>query len=168
MKKLLSAVTLALAGLTSQTAVQAAPEDWADDPTVVFHEVEIQSCTKPENNQRSTMSTKVEVIAIKESWDKAMAGKTPEQQKLLKEQMLSVARARLDAAFAPRMSEFTQKDIEDAYEMDSSNFGRDPFRAAVGDSFNKIVTEVEAATGIEVMIGIDARPVFTPGCTVKP
>ncbi len=168
MKKLLSAITLAAAGMAAQTPAQAALEDWIDDQSIVFHEVEAQSCTKPVNGQASTMTLTVEVLALKESWDKAMAGKTPAQQKALQEKMLALTRAGLTQEFAPRMADFTQKDIEDAYDLDRAAFGADPYRAAISNSFTKISDDVKAATGIETMMGVDAYPAFKAGCTPKP
>ncbi len=168
MKKFLSAMTLAAAGLTSQTTALAAFEDWKDDPTVVFHEVAQKSCTKPQNGTAHTMTLAVEVIAVKESWDKAMAGKTPAQQKALTKKMLDTVVKTLNEDFRPRMGDFTKDDIEAAYELDSADYGRDPYRAAIRNSFEKAGDDVRKATGIETMIGVDAYPEFSKGCTLKP
>lgn len=168
MKKILSAVTLAAASLASQTPALAAYEDWKDDPTVVFHEVTQRSCTKPFNGASHTMTLTVEVLADKASWDKAMADKSPAQQKALAQKMLDTAVKTLNEDFRPRMGDFTKDDIEAAYEMDSADFGRDPFRAAIRNSFENAINDVRRATGIETLIGVDAYPEFTKGCSLKP
>lgn len=168
MKKLLSALTLAAAGLTSQTTAHAAFEDWKDDPTVVFHEVMQKSCTKPLNGTAHTMTLTVEVLAMKESWDKIMAGKSPAAQKALTKKMLDTAVKTLNEDFSPRMGDFTRDDIEAAYELDHADHGRDPYRAAIRNSFEKASQEVLKATGIETLIGVDAYPEFSAGCQLKP
>lgn len=168
MKKFLSALALAAAGLTSQNAALAAPEDWVDDPTVVFNEVEQKSCIKPLNGEAHTMTLNVEVIAAKDSWDQAMKGKTPAQQKALTKKMLDTALKTLNEDFSPRMADFTKDDIEAAYDMDRADYGRDPYRAAIRNSFEKAITAVRNATGIDTMIGVDAYPQFTKGCKLKP
>lgn len=167
MKKFLSAVALAAAGLTAQSTAHSAPEDWVDDPTVVFHEVKSESCTKPVDGQASTMILTVEVLAVKESWDKAMAGKSPAEQQALKEKMLTLTAEGLKSEFAPRMGDFTQKDIEGAYGMDSAQFKSDPYRTAVNNAFSKVSDDVRKATGIENFMGVDAYPKFKPGCELK-
>ncbi len=168
MKKILSALTLAAAGLTAQTSALAAAEDWKDDPTVVFHEVTQKSCTKPHNGTAHTMTLTVEVLAKKESWDRAMAGKSPAQQKALTKKMLDTALKSMNEDFAPRITDFTKDDIEAAYELDRADYGRDPYRAAIRNSFEKAISDVRAATGIETMIGVDAYPEFSKGCKLKP
>lgn len=168
MKKFLSAMTLAAAGLTSQTTALAAFEDWKDDPTVVFHEVTQKSCTKPQDGTAHTMTLTVEVLAAKESWDKAMAGKTPAQQKALTKKMLDAAVKSMNEDFAPRIADFTKDDIEAAYELDRADYGRDPYRAAIRNSFEKGISDVRKATGIDTIIGVDAYPEFSKGCTLKP
>ena len=168
MKKILSALTLAAAGLTSQSTALAAAEDWKDDPTVVFHEVDHKSCTKPDKGTAHTMTLTVEVIAVKDSWDKVMAGKTPAQQKALTQKMLDTAVKSLNEDFSPRMRDFTQEDIEAAYELAREDYGRDPYRAAIRNSFEKAIRDVRDATGIDTMMGVDAYPEFSKGCKLKP
>ncbi len=168
MKKFLSALTLAAAGLTSQNAALAAAEDWKDDPTVVFHEVTQKSCTKPHNGTAHTMTLTVEVLAAKESWDKAMTGKTPAQQKALTQKMLDTAVKSLNEDFSPRIKDFTKDDIEAAYELDREEYGRDPYRAAIRNAFEKATNDVRKATGIDTLIGVDAYPEFSKGCALKP
>ena len=168
MRKFLSAITLAAVGLTAQTTAHAAPEDWKDDPTVVFHEVEHKSCTKPLKGAAHTMTLTVEVLAAKKSWDQAMVGKTPAEQKALTTKMLDTAVKSLNEDFSPRMRDFTKDDIEAAYELDRDDYGRDPYRAAIRNAFEKAISDVRKTTGIDTMMGVDAYPEFSKGCKLKP
>lgn len=167
MKKLISALTLATAGLFAHNAVQAAEEDWKDDPTVIFHEVTQKSCTKAVNGQQDTMTTAVEIIAMKDSWDKAVAGKSPAEQAALKKKLLDTGLKSLNDELRPRISDFTKDDIVEAYDKEREDYATDPYRRSTGRAYQKAQDDILKATGVETMIGVDAYPTFTPGCKLQ-
>ena len=167
MKKFLSAMALAAAGLTAQTTVQAAAEDWKDDPTVMFNEVTQESCTKAADGKQDTMTMQVEVIVIKDSWDRAIAGKTPAQQAALKQKVLDVALKALNTELRPRIADFTKGEIVEAYDKDREDYANDPYRRSTGKAFQAAQNAVFTEVGIETMVGVDAYPTFTPGCKLQ-
>lgn len=166
MNKLLSAVTVAAAALTGP-AVQASEEDWKDDHAVIFHSIEHKSCLKAVKGQRDMVTMTVEVIAIKDSWDKAAAGKSDAEKSALRKQILAVGQKALNEELRPRLSDFSKDDIDAAYDMDREQFTKDPYRNATRRAYHKAQDEILKQTGIEVMIGVDSYPVFTPNCVLK-
>lgn len=166
MKKLFAAITMAAAALAGPSA-QAAKEDWENDPTVIFHSIEQKSCLKAVAGQRDMMTMTVEIIAIKSTWDKAAQGKTETEQAALRQKILDVGQKTLDEELRARLSDFTKDDIEAAYDMDKADFANDPYRNATKRAYNKAQDDILKQTGVEVMIGVDAYPVYTPNCGLK-
>lgn len=156
MKTLLSTLALAAAALVSHPA-QAAPEDWEGDPEHVFNSVDHKSCTLAEGGKIQTVTLNVELIAIRTSWDAAMAGKTDAEKAALKKRFLAVATESLDKEWRPRVQEFTASEIDDRIG---------PYRAAAASGLTIVGNDIQKKTGIETLVGIDAEAVFTPGCTL--
>lgn len=158
MKKILSALTLAAAGLISQVT-NASPADWADDPTVIHSgSFTHESCIKGEGGKPEKLAYNMEVIAMKASWDAATAGKSDSEKTALQNKLLKIARQALDAEWRTRAATLSISDVEDM---------TDAYAAATDAAFNKIPEIIQKETGVEVMVGSDRPPMVYPGCNLK-
>ena len=146
MKRYFAAIAMAGTTLLSGPA-QAAPEDWVNDPTIVYNDVKHQSCTKAVDGKTQTVMFTVELIADKDSWNKASAAN--------KAAFKSVALKALDDDWRPRVKEFTAEEVTDRIN---------DYRLAARNSLTYVGEEIKRQTGIETMVGIDIEPVFVPGC----
>jgi len=165
MKKLLSSIVMAAAAFAGPSAL-AAEEDWKDDPNYMFHSIEQKSCLKAVDGKRDTMTLVVEIIAVKASWDKAVQGKSADEQAALRKKMLDVGLQTLNEDLRDRLADFTRADIEESYDMDREDFARDPYRNSTKRAYNRAQEEVRRQTGIEVLMGVDTYPAFKPGCNL--
>lgn len=158
MKKFISAMALAATSLFAQMT-NAAPAEWADDPTIVYNgQFSHESCIKGEHGQTATLAYNIEVISVKKSWDQATAGKSELEKSVLQARLLETVRQALNSEWRTRIAMLTADDIANM---------SDAYLEAADVAFNKIPEIVAEKTGIEVMVGSDRPPTVYPGCDLK-
>lgn len=158
MKKIFSALTMAVAGLISQVS-NASQADWANDPDIVYSgSFPHESCIRGADGKPEKLVYNMEVLSMKPSWDKATTGKSDAEKTALQKKLIDISHQALDTEWRTRAATLTIADVENM---------TDAYAAATDAAFNKIPEIIEKETGVEVMVGSDRPPMVYPGCDLK-
>ncbi len=159
MKKLLSALTLAAAGLISQVA-NASGEGWKNDPDFVyFSRFPYSGCLKSVDGKIERLTYDMEVLAMRPSWEKATAGKSDSEKVDLQDKILSVALRALDDEWRTRTVTLTIADVENKTPA---------YNKALRDAFNEKIPEtLLRETGVEAVVGSHEDAMVYPSCKLQ-